>query len=280
LEIQQFGCYNAWVMEALLYPQTYLRENLAERAFRALERLVLLRPAEYLPEGVARRLAQENRVRFLYPPPLGEKLETFLDLVAGYEEWGLMMRTPENVALFKAFPEPLEESVSDIKKALLGEKNREDPLLSARILLALAERLDQKLESLDQELKGLEEKSQFLSRMIVGEELAEMRFPSWVIEIREPFWKLQALPQRMVAWARLVSVLPEIPEVFLVNQSEILEEWQDFGAQEVELMEFEELSVKVHHLEYPVPPQALLSYPESGLIQIPGKTRVLFLEYT
>ena len=264
--------------EAILYPETYLREDLAELAFRIFERLVLLRPAEYPPEGVARKLSEEDRVRFLYPPPLGEKLKTFLDLVLGYEEWGLMMRTPENVALFKGFPEPLEESVSDIKRALLGEEKKEDPMLSARIVLALAERLDQKLETLDRELKNLEEKSRFLSRMIIGEDLTQTRFTRWVVETREPSWKLHALPERMLAWARLVPALSEIPEVLLVDQTEILEEWGDFSPQEVEIFELEGCSARVRHLEYPVAPQALLAYPEVGLTQSPGKTQVLFLE--
>ena len=265
--------------EALLYPATYLREDLAELALRLVEQLVLLRPAEYPPEGVAKKLSEEGRVRFLYPPALGEKLKAFLDLVAGHEEWGLMMRTPENVALFKGFPQALEESVSDIKRALLGEEKREDPLLSARIILALAERLDRKLESLDRELKNLEEKSRFLSRMILGEEPNGVRFARWVVEPKEPTRRLQALRERLIAWAKLSPRLSEVPEVLLVDQPDVVEEWKDFGPREFESFELEGSSARVLLQEYPVAPQALLAYPLKGLTRIPGKTRVLFLEF-
>ncbi len=264
-------------VEALLYPQTHLRRDLAEAALKVVDRLVLLRPAEYPPEGVAQALSEEGRVRFLYPPPLGDKLQAFLDLVSGYEEWGRMMRSPENVALFKGAPEPLEESVSDIKRALLGRPDKgEDPVLSARVRLALAERLDARLEALDEELKSLEEKSRFLSRLIVGDTI-EVRFPRWVVEPREPTWELPALKKRMAAWKALLPVLPELPETLFVDQPGVLEEWRDLAPETLSTHPLEE-GLRVHEILYPLPPRELLSLPSEPPATPAGKTRVLFLE--
>ena len=263
-------------VEALLYPQTYLRRDLAEAALQTVEQLVLLRPAEYPPEGLARELNREGRVRFLTPPPLGERLKTFLDLIRGYEEWGLLMRYPENVALFKGSPGPLEESVSEIKRALRGEDQREDdPVLSARIILALAERLDHKLESLDEELKRLEEKSRFLSRMIVGDTI-EVRFPRWVTEVREPHWELPALTERLRAWKKLLPVLPELPETLIVDQPALLEEWADLAPQKMGSRSLGP-GLEVTEWLYPLSTRELLELPPSLPQNPSGKTRVYFL---
>ncbi len=261
-------------MEALLYPQTYLREDLAQMALQVVSRLVLLRPAEYPPEGVASKLARESKVRYLYLPPLGEKLSVFLDLVQGYEEWGYMLRTPENVALFKGFPEPLEESVSDIKKALLGkDEPQEDPLLTARILLALAERLDARLENLDRELQNLEEKTRFLSRMILGEDPSPSRFPRWVVEPREPHWKLPALAERMQAWRRLATLLTDFPSTLLLDQPEIIEEWADYPLQKISEESFEGFRLHTFRVSLSLPD--LL---RDGEKSSSGETHLLFLE--
>lgn len=264
-------------MRALLYPQTHLREDLAEVLLRVVEVPILLRPAEYPPRGVARKLAGEGRVHFLYPPPLGEKLSVFLDLVSGYEEWGRLMRSPENVALFKAAPETLEESVSDIKRALLGDSSRrEDPVLAARVRLALAERLDHYLEELDKELHELEEKSRFLSRMIVGDTTG-VRFPEWVTEIREPGWELPALRERLAAWKTLLPLLPELPDTLVVDQPLLLEEWRDLSPEEVTVRPLGK-NLRLREIFYPLSPRELLALPHSPPPQSRGKTRVLFLE--
>ncbi len=218
------------IREALLFPQTYLRKEVAQAALSVLERILLLRPAEYPPPGIARKLASEGRVSFVYLPKLGERLKAFLDLVKGCEEWGEMMRSPENVSLFRGLPQFLEESVSDIKRALLGNSGnavREEEDLRARLVLSLAERLDHKMEVLDEELRGLEEKSRFLSRMILGD-TEGVRFPKWVAEPKEPHWRLYGIPERLSAWRSLADRVEGLPKALLVDQPEVLDEWTDF----------------------------------------------------
>ncbi|RUM89162.1 MAG: hypothetical protein DSZ24_01860 [Thermodesulfatator sp.] len=263
-------------MEALLYPQTYLRRDLAEQVFKVVDRLVLLRPAEYPPEGVARELLREGRVRLLYPPPLGERLQAFLDLVSGYEEWGQWMRDPENLALFKGLPEFAEESVSEIKRALVGDQSlgEEDPVLRARVLLALAERLDARLEALDEELARLETRSRDLSRYILGDTIG-VRFPRWVTEIQEPPLDLPALEVRLLAWARLVPLLPEIPETLFTDQVSLEEEWKEVSAK---CLSEKTLTprIRIREILYQASSASLLCLQTNPSLS-PGSTRVIFL---
>ncbi|QJA06586.1 hypothetical protein FVE67_07160 [Thermosulfurimonas marina] len=264
-------------MEALLYPQTYLRRDLAERALQVVERLVLLRPAEYPPEGIAADLSREGRVRFLYPPPLGERLQAFVDLVSGYEEWGQWMRDPENLSLLKGLPEFAEESVLEIKRALVGEEGgrQEDPVLKARVLLALAERLDARLEALDEESSRLEARSRELSFHILGDAIG-VRFPRWVAEIREVSPELPGLKVRLLAWARLAPLLSEIPEIFLTDQAPLFEEWRDVPSEELSERSFS--GFRVQEVLYRTGPRSLLSLGEDPRAPLlPGSTRVVFL---
>ncbi len=211
--------------EALLMPHTHLRLDLAALLLTAFERLYLLQPTEALPKGAFKELVAQGQVRLLTPPPLGDKLLWFERLIASYEEWGNMMRWPENVSLFRARPEVLEESVSEIKAAILGRpEKREDPLLKARVILQLAQNLDQRLEELDFEYDFLKEQAGKLSSFILGNDPTVKRFESWMTNLVEPSWELPNLRERLLAWARLFLEIDSTPKIFVSDQIEVLEE--------------------------------------------------------
>ena len=211
--------------EALLIPHTHLRLDLAALLLAAFERLYLLQPTEAPPKGAFKELVAQGQVALLSPPPLGDKLPWFERLIASYEEWGNMMRWPENVSLFRARPEVLEESVSEIKAAILGKpERREDPLLKARVILQLAQNLDQRLEELDFEYNFLKEQAGKLSSFILGNDPTVKRFESWMTNLVEPSWELSNLRERLLAWARLFLEIESHPNILVSDQIEVLEE--------------------------------------------------------
>ncbi len=208
--------------EALIYPHTHLRLDLASLVLAVFEKVALLQPSEAPPKGAFAKLISKGWVEIITPPPFGEKLLWFERLVASYEEWGQMMRWPENVSLFKAWPEAVEESVAEIKTAILGRSDQQDdPILRARVLLQLAQNLDQRLEELDFEFERLKEQAARLSDFVVGKDPTLKRFPHWIVEGREPNWELQGMEERMRAFARLVPLLGELPEIIATDQIEV-----------------------------------------------------------
>jgi len=208
--------------KALIYPHTHLRLDLASLLLAVFEKVVILQPSEALPQAAFASLVSKGWVEIITPPPFGEKLPWFERLVASYEEWGQMMRWPENVSLFKAWPEAVEESVAEIKQALTGRTDQQDdPILRARVVLQLAQNLDQKLEELDFEFERLKEQASRLSDFVVGYDPTLQRFPHWITEGREPNWELQGLPERMRAFARLLPLVGEIPSILATDQVEV-----------------------------------------------------------
>ncbi|WP_041434463.1 hypothetical protein [Thermodesulfatator indicus] len=218
-------------LKALLAPQTHLRLDLAALLLAAFDKIILLQPTEAVPEGPFTELVAKGLVETITPKPLGEeKLVWFKRLIASYEEWGQMMRWPENVAMFKSRPEVLEETVSEIKAQILGEdKPKVDPDLQARILLQLAQNLDRRLEELDFEYQDLKAHAEKLSEFIVGQDPTLRRFPDWVIEGKEISLELPNIQERMLAFAHLISMFDELPTVNIVSdQPDLVETFIDF----------------------------------------------------
>ena len=216
-------------MEALLVPHTHLRFDLARLLLSVFDRVFLLQPTEAPPRGAFRELVEKGHVFLLTPPPLGEKLLWFERLIASYEEWGQMMRWPENVALFRSRPEVLEDTVAEIKAAILGKSPpKEDPVLSARIILQLAQNLDQRLEELDFEYEDLKGYARRLSEFILGQDPTVRRFENWVVEEKEPSWELVKLEERLLAFSRLITLIEQLPTSSLVtDQWEVVENFID-----------------------------------------------------
>ncbi len=219
---------------ALLYPHTYLRQDLACLALALFDRLVMLQPSEKEPQAWWSRLIKLGRLKIITPPPFGEKLPWFERLVSSYEEWGQMMRWPENVSMFKAWPEAVEESVADIKAALLGRDSaqKEDPVLKARVILQLAHDLDQRLEELDQEYESLRQRASKLAEFVLGKDPTERHFPRWIVEGQEPHWDMLGLLERLRAWAVLVLLLPDLPNWVTTDQWAVVEELLDLAPEE------------------------------------------------
>lgn len=217
--------------KALLYPHTYVREDLATLALAFFDRLVLLQPSEKRPEAPFAKLVEAGLLQIITPPPFGEQLVWFERLVRSYEEWGQMMRWPENVSMFKAWPEAVEESVSEIKAALLGRNpsQEDDPILKARVILQLAHDLDQRLEELDQEYESLRQRASRLTEFVLGKDPVEQRFPQWIVEGRDPNWEMQGLKERLRAYAALAPLLPELPPSVVTDQWPVVEELLDFA---------------------------------------------------
>ncbi len=211
-------------LEALLFPHTYLRLDLAHLLLSVFDKIYLLQPTEAKPEGAFEELISKGIVIPLAPPPLKGKLIWFKRLIASYEEWGNMMRWPENVSLFKARPEVLEETVAEIKAAILGkDQKKEDPVFKARVILQLAQNLDRRLEELDFEYKFLKEQADRLSNFILGNDPTVKRSQNWITMGIEPSWELANLHERVLAAARLL-LLTELPTNILVtDQLEIIE---------------------------------------------------------
>ncbi len=215
-------------LRALLVPHTYIRMDLATLALAFFDRLVLLQPSEKKPEAPFAKLIEAGLIEIVSPPPFGERLIWFERLVKSYEEWGLMMRWPENVSMFKAWPEAVEESVSEIKAELQGRKKVEDdPILRARVILQLAFDLDKRLEELDQEYEALQAKALKLTDFVLGSDPVKPRFPKWVVEGREPNWELQGLSERIKAYAVLTPLLPDLPSMITTDQLEVAENLLD-----------------------------------------------------
>ncbi len=212
-------------VEALLVPHTYLRLDLARLLLSLFDKIFLLQPTEAEPQTAFKELVTRGHVALLTPPPLGEKLVWFERLIRSYEEWGQMMRWPENVALFRARPEVLEETVSEIKAAITGNSPpKEDPDFTARVVLQLAQNLDQRLEELDFEYEDLKQHARRLSDFILGQDPTVRRFENWVTEGQEPQWELVNLEERFLAFARLVRLLKTLPTSNLVtDQWKVLE---------------------------------------------------------
>lgn len=213
---------------ALLYPHTYLRQDLAGLAFCFFDQLILLQPSEKRPVHLSTFL-EDGLLQLVTPPPFGEKLDWFERLVKSYEEWGQMMRWPENLSMFKAWPEAVEESVSEIKALLLGKEPgaKEDPVLKARVILQLAHDLDKRLEELDQEYESLRKRASKLAEFVLGIDPGPKSFPKWVTEGQEPHWELMALKERLRAWSVLVPLLPSLPSWVLTDQWPVVEEILD-----------------------------------------------------
>ncbi|OAG27594.1 hypothetical protein [Thermodesulfatator autotrophicus] len=221
---------NTSELKVLLAPQTHLRLDLAAFLLAAFDKIVLLQPTEAPPEGHFSELVNKGLVEIIVPCPLGEeKLTWFNRLIASYEEWGQMMRWPENVAMFKVRPEVLEETVSEIKAQILGEeKNKPDPDLQARIILQLAQNLDRRLEELDFEYQDLKAHAERLSSFIVGQDPTLRRFPDWVIEGQEISVELPNVKERMLAFAHLIAKFTELPlENIVSDQPELIETFLD-----------------------------------------------------
>ncbi len=218
-------------IKALLIPHTHLRLDLAELLLAAFDQIILLQPTEAPPKGAFAELLEKNLVTTINPPPLGEKLVWFERLIASYEEWGQMMRWPENVAMFRSRPEVLEETVSEIKAAILGTpQKQEDPDLKARIILQLAQNLDRRLEELDFEYEDLKNHARRLSDFILGQDPTVRRFEKWVVEEKEPSWQLTNLQERLLAFARLLKLRGEIPtENLVTDQWEVVETFLDLA---------------------------------------------------
>ncbi len=243
-------------IKALLYPHTYIRMDLASLVFSFIDSLVLLQPSEKTPDAPWTKLLEKGLIQIITPPPFGKKLVWFEQLVKSYEEWGLMMRWPENVSIFKSWPEAVEETVSEIKAELLGKKKpqQDDPILRARVILQLAYNLDKRLEELDQEYEILRSQATRLTEFILGQELVELRFPKWVIEGQEPNWILQGIEERIKAYALLIYLVPEIPNIILTDQigakEELIdacEKYQKLGSMAIEPVPWEELSETIHY---------------------------------
>ncbi len=219
---------------ALLYPHTYLRQDLACLALAFFDGLVLLQPSEKEPQAPWARLVEKGLVKLVSPPPFGDKLPWFERLVRSYEEWGQMMRWPENVSMFKAWPEAVEESVAEIKAALVGRdpEQREDPVLKARVILQLAHDLDKRLEELDQEYESLRQRASKLAEFVLGKDPTERHFPRWIAEGQEPHWEMMGLEERLRAWAVLVPLLPELPSWVATDQWPVVEELLDLAPEE------------------------------------------------
>jgi len=218
-------------IRALLIPHTHLRLDLAELLLAAFDQIILLQPTEAKPKGAFQELVERKLVDISTPPPLGEKLVWFERLISSYEEWGQMMRWPENVAMFRSRPEVLEETVSDIKAAILGgPQKREDPDLKARIILQLAQNLDQRLEELDSEYEDLKRHARRLSDFILGQDPTIRRFEKWVIEGQEPPWQLTNLEERLLAFARLLKLIGKVPtENLVTDQWDVVETFLDLA---------------------------------------------------
>ncbi len=218
------------MLEALLFPHTYLRLDLASLLLAVFDRVVLLQPSEAKPEGPFVQLIEKDMVRLLTPPPLGDKLPWFQRLVHAYEEWGQMMRWPENVSMFKAWPEAVEESVTEIKAEILGQRrSTDDPILRARVILQLAQNLDHRLEELDFEYEKLKHQAQRLSDFVVGQDPTLRRFPQWIVEGKEAHGELPGLEERLKAYAKLVPLLPSIPHCLATDQIEIRDRLLDLA---------------------------------------------------
>ena len=216
------------MLEALIFPHTHLRLDFASLVLALFDRVVLLQPSEAKPEGAFASLVEKGLVRIITPPPFGEKLAWFQRLVQSYEEWGQMMRWPENVSMFKAWPEAVEDTVAEIKAEILGRKDaQDDPILRARVILQLAQDLDRRLEELDFEYERLREQAQRLSDFVVGQDPTLKRFPQWIVEGREPNWELPGLSERLKAYAKLIPLLPEIPSRLATDQLEVKDSFLD-----------------------------------------------------
>ncbi len=216
----------------MLIPHTHLRLNLANLLLLAFERLYLLQPTEAPPGGAFKELVDKGVVKIICPPPLGEKLVWFEQLITAYEEWGNMMRWPENVSLFKARPEVLEETVSEIKAAILGkEPQKEDPVFKARVILQLAQNLDQRLEELDFEYEFLKEQANKLANFILGHDPTVRRFENWVTHGIEISWELPNVKERLMAAARLLLMVQWPTNILVTDQIEVTETLLDLAPQ-------------------------------------------------
>ncbi len=236
-------------LKALLVPHTYIRMDLATLALAFFDRLVLLQPSEKKPEAPFAKLIETGLIQIITPPPFGERLVWFERLVKSYEEWGLMMRWPENVSMFKAWPEAVEESVSEIKAELQGRKRTEDdPTLRARVILQLAFDLDKRLEELDQEYEHLQAKAMRLTDFVLGSDPVKPHFPRWVVEGREPNLELPGLAERLKAYAVLTPLLSDLPPMITTDQVEVVEDLLDvcpekerLGSMAIEPVSWEDL---------------------------------------
>ncbi len=214
-----------------------------------MDSIVLLQPSEKKSKAPWAKLAETGLVKIITPPSFGERLVWFERLVNSYEEWGLMMRWPENVSIFKAWPEAVEETVSEIKAKLLGkEKPKDDPILLARVILQLAHNLDQRMEELDQEYEILQSQASRLTEFVLGQDLIELRFPKWIVQGQELTWNLQGIKERIKAYATLISLLPKIPNIIVTDQIEAMEElidrserYQKLGSMGVKPISWEDL---------------------------------------
>ncbi|WP_028845760.1 hypothetical protein [Thermodesulfatator atlanticus] len=279
-------------LKAILAPQTHLRLDLAGLLLAAFDKIILLQPTEEKPKGPVEDLIKKGLVEIITPPPLGEKLPWFQRLIASYEEWGQMMRWPENVAMFKTRPEVLEETVSEIKAQILGkEQDKPNPDLQARIILQLAQNLDKRLEELDFEYQDLKSHAERLADFIVGHDPTIRRFPDWVIEGKETSHELPNLKERMLAFAHLIGLIDELPSNKIVSdQLELIESFLDFDPQaqklgKISLPPTEEALLREDSKECKEKIRALLNgqkineekAPYLEVFRLPFETKSLFL---